>query len=435
MRISIFGLGYVGAVSAACMADAGLTVIGVDSDHEKVKMMRSSLPPVTENGLTEIMMQTIKNSHLRVTGNCREAVEASDVSIICVGTPGKDGSIDFTALKSVCADIGKALKAKNTFHVVVVRSTILPGTMRKIVIPTLERASGKKAMRDFGVCHNPEFLREGNAIYDFRNPARIVIGADDTRTAGIVKKLYRKFPGKTYHCPIEVAEMIKCTENSWHATKVAFANEIGNLCKAHSIDSHEVMDIFCEDTPLNLSPYYLKPGMAFGGSCLPKDVRAVTGAARGLQIASPLLNALLDSNDSQIQRGLDMVLATGKKRIGFLGLSFKAGTDDLRESPMVKIASGLLQKKRTLHIYDSNIKPGKLSVSNRAYLSAAAPEIESALTASIERVLEADVIVIGNASPEFTNLSGKLKQTQIIVDFVRMRELEKNHKNYNGICW
>jgi GDP-mannose 6-dehydrogenase len=437
MKISIFGLGYVGSVSAACFSDRGHNVIGVDPNATKVALMASGNAPIVEPELGTLTENAIRKGLMSATTDANTAVLNSDVSFVCVGTPSQNnGSLDFSHLENVCDQIGTTLAKKTGFHVVVIRSTILPGTMRSIVIPRLEKNSGKKAGIDFGVCNNPEFLREGTAIYDFRNPPKTVIGETDTRSGDIVQSLYEGLPGPMIRCAIEIGEMVKYADNAWHAVKVSFANEIGKFCKAANIDSHKVMEIFCQDTKLNLSPYYMRPGFAFGGSCLPKDVRALTYKARALDVSTPLLSSLLFSNKEQVEFGIDRIMRTGKKAVGILGFSFKAGTDDLRESPLVDVIERLLGKGFDLKLYDSNVNIARLTGANRDYIFKVIPHIERLMVETIEDVLShADVIVIGNSAQEFSDIAPRLRPDQHIIDFVRIKKLEQEHKSYDGICW
>jgi GDP-mannose 6-dehydrogenase len=437
MRISIFGLGYVGAVSAACFAERGHEVTGVDPNTEKVELINSGRAPVVEAELAELTRRAVTARRLHATTDALSAVLGSEVTFVCVPTPSQtNGNLDFRYIERVCAEIGAALREKAGFHVVVVRSTILPGTLRALAIPTLERASGRRAGEDFGVCHNPEFLRESTAVADFRNPPKTVIGATDPRSGDILQSLYEGIPGPLIRCAIEVGEMVKYADNSWHATKVTFANEIGKICKTLGVDSHAVMDIFCQDAKLNLSPYYLRPGFAFGGSCLPKDLRAITYHARSHDVSTPLLNSLMFSNREQVEQGIAMVLAARHKKVGVLGFSFKAGTDDLRESPLVEVIERLLGKGFDLRLYDRNVNIAKLTGANREYIMKSIPHIERLMVASVEEVLDhAEVIVIGNRGEEFTGLAGKLRPDQLVIDFVRIRQIEERHANYAGICW
>ena len=320
MRISVFGLGYVGAVSAGCLAKDGHQVIGVDPYQPKVDLINAGQTPVIENEIGEIIAKAVKDRMLFATTNVEDAVLQSDISFICVGTPSQlNGSLDLKYVRSVCEQIGIAIRKKESYHVIVARSTMLPGSMSGVVIPTLEEASGKRAGHDFGVCINPEFLREGTAVYDLYHPPKTVIGETDTRSGDLIASLYSKIDAPLVRTDVETAEMVKYSDNVWHALKVGFANEIGNICKAIGLDGHRVMEIFCRDTKLNLSPYYMKPGFAFGGSCLPKDVRALSYKARSLDLDLPILNAILPSNQNQIDKGFDMVTEKGNRKIGLLG--------------------------------------------------------------------------------------------------------------------
>lgn len=437
MKISVFGLGYVGTVSAACLADMGHEIVGVDVARHKIDMINSGQPPVTEPKLAGLVERAVNTGKLHATMDAWDAVIQTDVSFICVGTPSlSNGGVDLEHLQEVCGKIGTALADKDEFHVVVVRSTILPGTIRHLVIPLLERRSGKRAGKDFGVCNNPEFMREGNAVDDFFNPPKIVIGTTDFRSRNIIQGLYSGLPGKHIRCNIETGEMVKYVDNAWHATKVAFANEIGRLCKSSGIDSHKVMEIFCSDTKLNISSSYLKPGFAFGGSCLPKDVRALTYQAQFTGIETPLIDALLASNDNHIRFGLEMILACKKKSIGFLGISFKAGTDDLRESPLVDLVRQLAAKGFNILIYDCNIHPARLSSSNREYIKGIIPHIDRMIVNDMDKLLRrSEIIVIGNNTAEFSTIAAELRPEQTVIDLVRIREIEDIHTNYHGIGW
>lgn len=437
MRISIFGLGYVGAVSAGCLAKDGHEVIGVDPSGAKVDLINSGTTPIIENDIGEIIETAVKGGRLRATASVDEAVQGSEMSLICVGTPSQlNGSLDLKYIRRVCEEIGAALKNKSDFHVVVARSTMLPGSMRTVVIPTLEEFSGKKAGQGFGVCINPEFLREGTAVYDFYNPPKTVIGEIDTRSGDLLASVYKDLKAPLIRTSIETAEMVKYTDNVWHALKVGFANEIGNVCKALSIDGHKVMEIFCQDTKLNLSPYYMKPGFAFGGSCLPKDVRALTYKAKSLDVDVPILNAILPSNDRQVERGLRMIMDKGGKKVGILGFSFKAGTDDLRESPVVEVIERLLGKGYDLRLYDRNVKLASLVGANRDYILNRIPHISRLMVERIEDILAfAETIVIGNAGKEFHGVVDRLRDGQVVVDLVRITASQSVPGRYDGICW
>jgi len=437
MHISIFGLGYVGSVSAACFSADGHTVIGVDPNQTKADMIASGSAPIVEPHLADLIRDGVDQGRLMATTDAASAVRDSELSMICVGTPSQNnGNLDLTYLGRVCEEIGICLRDKDAFHVVVVRSTMLPGTIHETVIPVLEKASGKKAGVDFGVCNNPEFLREGSAVKDFREPPKTVIGESDEKSGNMLSSLYQDLDAPLIRTDIKVAEMVKYADNSWHAVKVTFGNEIGAICKELGIDSHRVMEIFCQDTKLNLSPYYLKPGFAFGGSCLPKDVRALTYKARELDLEVPMLGSVMASNAWQVQRGVDHVMRHGHRKVGVLGFSFKANTDDLRESPIVEVIERLLGKGHDIRIYDSNVNMAKLMGANRDYIMKTIPHISAMMSDSIDDVLDhADTIVIGNGAPEFSEIPDRLKDGQVLVDLVRVIDQQSIEGRYDGICW
>ena len=437
MKISIFGLGYVGAVSAGCLANDGHTIVGVDPVTQKVELLNSGRSPVIEKEIGEIISRTVASNNLSATSSVSKAILETSVSLICVGTPSQlNGSLDLKYVRSVCEQIGEVLKNKNEYHVVVARSTMLPGSMMSVVIPSLESASGKTAGEDFGVCNNPEFLREGTAVFDFYNPPKTVIGEIDQRSGDILSKIYEKLDAPLIRTDVKTAEMVKYSDNVWHALKVGFANEIGNIAKAVGIDGHTVMDIFCQDTKLNLSPYYMKPGFAFGGSCLPKDLRALTYKAHSLDIDVPILDSILISNRYQIDKGMNMIMEKGNKKVGVLGFSFKAGTDDLRESPLVELIERLLGKGYDLKLYDRNVNLASLVGANRDYILNQIPHISKLMVDSIEKVLgHADTVVIGNGDIEFSSVLERLEQGQVLVDLVRITSEQSQGGRYDGICW
>jgi GDP-mannose 6-dehydrogenase len=438
MNVSVFGLGYVGSVSAASFAADGHRVIGVDVNADKVASLNEGRSPIVEKGLDDLIRNATASGALRATTSTDEAVHATELSLLCVGTPSrKNGSLDLTYLERVCEQIGAALAHKDTYHVVVVRSTVLPGTTHDVVIPTLERASGKKYGTGFGVTVNPEFLREGTAIHDFRHPPLTLVGHNYRTDAAPTEALYARVDAPLVNTSIRTAEMIKYASNTWHALKVCFANEIGNLCKRLDIDSHEVMDIFCRDEKLNLSSYYMKPGFAFGGSCLPKDVRALQYRAKEVDLDMPVIQAILGSNQLQIQHALEQVMESGRKRIGLLGFSFKAGTDDLRESPIVILAEALLGKGYDLRIFDRNVSIARLVGANKEYINTQIPHLSSLLCETIDEVLDhSDVIVVGNAAPEFADALKRTRPDQVVVDLVRVKtERADIPAQYQGICW
>lgn len=437
MKVSVFGLGYVGSVSAASFAADGHHVVGVDVNADKVASVNAGRSPIVEPGLEEELGAAVAAGRLRATTDTADAIRSTEVSLLCVGTPSRrNGSLDLSYLERVSEEIGRELATKPDYHVVVVRSTVLPGTTHDIVIPALERESGKKYGEGFGVSVNPEFLREGTALKDFRKPPLTLVGHNHAADASGTIALYQSIDAPLVSTSIRVAEMIKYASNTWHALKVCFANEIGNVCKRLGVDSHEVMDVFCRDEKLNLSPYYLKPGFAFGGSCLPKDVRALQYRAKEIDVELPVIASILNSNRLQIEHAIEQVLETGRKRIGLLGFSFKAGTDDLRESPMVILAEALLGKGCSLRIYDRNVSIARLVGSNKAYIEGQIPHLSSLLCDSVDEVIaNSDVIVVGNKSPEFGPALEQSRPDQIIIDLVRLPMTGTLQAEYRGICW
>lgn len=421
MRVSVFGLGYVGTVCAGCLAADGHEIIGVDPVQLKVDFINQGRSPIVEPEIDKIIAETAKTGSLRATTDPVEAIMESELSLVCVGTPSQpNGNLDLRHIRRICEQAGEALRTKEAGHTIVIRSTILPGTMHNIVIPTLEEFSGKKAGKDFGVCNNPEFLREGSAFADFRQPPKTVIGAIDSSSGDLVASLYESIPAPLVRTDLRTAEMIKYVDNCWHALKIGFANEIGNLCDSLDIDAQKVMDIFFEDRKLNISPAYLRPGFAFGGSCLPKDLRALSYQARTNDLQLPILNSILPSNEMQIARGLKLVIESGSPRVGILGFSFKAGTDDLRESPMIEVIERLIGKGFDLRIYDRNVNIAALTGANRDFILNRIPHISRLMVPSAEEVLAwAQTIVIGNADPDFKKVPDQLRPDQCMINFVR----------------
>src|SRR5438552_573778 len=437
MKISIFGLGYVGTVSAGCLANDGHEVVGVDPIQPKVDLINQGCTPIIEAEIGEIIAANVKSGRLRAVVDPEEAIQRTDLSFVCVGTPSQpNGNLDLRFIRRICEQIGDALKHKSSKHTVVIRSTVLPGTMRKIVIPILEESSQKKASFDFGVCHNPEFLREGSAVMDFYAPPKTVIGELDRPSGCVLAQLYEKFNASLIRTSVETAEMVKYVDNCWLALKIGFANEIGNLSKVLRIDGHEVMNIFCQDRKLNISPAYLLPGFAFGGSCLPKDLRALTYKAKTADLHLPILSSVLPSNEMQISRVMQIIVEKGRKKIGILGFSFKAGTDDLRESPMIEVIERLLGKGYELRIYDKNVNIASLVGANRDFILNRIPHISRLMVGSVEAVLDfAQTVVIGNKDPDFRTVPDKLRDGQLIVDFVRITDRRSDNGKYDGICW
>src|SRR3989441_1387842 len=437
--ISVFGLGYVGMVTAVCLAHKGRNVVGVDLSPAKIEALKSGRSPVVEPRISELVAECSKACRLHATSDAASAVRKTDISFLCVGTPSlHNGKLDLGHIKQVCRQIGEALREKDSFHLVVLRSTVLPGTAESIVVPTLEKSSRKRMGQDFGVCVNPEFMREGTAVADFLEPAITIIGAADPAHSVMLRQLYAWVPGRVFETSFRSAEMVKYVCNTWHAVKVAFANEVGTLAKGLGVDAEAVVEIFTADNRLNISPAYLKPGFAFGGSCLPKDVRAMNYRAKELDLKLPLFEAILPSNELHLQRAVEMVLNTGKKKIAMLGLSFKAATDDLRESPQVQLVKRLLGEGRQIQIWDDNVSLGRLIGSNRQYIEDVIPHIGSLLSSNLEQVLEnAEVVIVGTRGIDRDALRASLKPQQIAIDLVNLEKSRRlnEHAFYKGICW
>src|SRR5713101_2805268 len=437
--ISIFGLGYVGTVTAACLAHQGNRVIGVDLSAAKVEALKTGRSPIVEPGVADLIAGCRQASRLDATMDPVAAVMQTEISFLCVGTPSmRNGKLDLGHIGPVCQEIGEALRKKDSFHLVVLRSTVLPGTAESVVVPTLEKTSGKKMGTDFGVCVNPEFMREGTAVADFLQPAITILGTADPAHSRVLRELYSWAPGRIFETSFRSAEMVKYVCNAWHAVKVAFANEVGTLAKELAVDAESVVEIFTADTKLNISASYLKPGFAFGGSCLPKDVRALNYRAKELDLKLPLFEAILPSNERHLERAVEMVLETGKRNIAMLGLSFKAATDDLRESPQVQLVKRLLGEGRQIQIWDDNVSLGRLIGSNRQYIEDVIPHIGSLLSSNLEQVLEnAEVVIVGTRGIDRDALRASLKPQQIVIDLVNLEKSRRlnEHAFYKGICW
>jgi GDP-mannose 6-dehydrogenase len=438
MKIAVFGLGYVGTVTSACLAQLGHEVIGVDVNADKVERIAAGKSPIVEKDLDELIEQGVKGGSLSATTDYATALEGTDVSLVSVGTPGlEDGFPDLTYLRRVSEDIAKHLPATGGKHVVVYRSTVLPGTVEGVAVPLLEKHSGLKAGKDFGFAFNPEFLREGAAVRDFYNPPKTVVGCNGNEAAEILTELYRDIDAPFIVTEVKTAEMVKYVDNCFHGLKVAFANEIGNICKGMGIDSHKVMDIFCMDRTLNLSPKYLKPGFAFGGSCLPKDLRATVAKSSELKLKVPVLSAILKSNEIQISRAIDLIRATGKRKIGVFGLSFKAGTDDVRESPIIPVLVILIGKGYEISVYDRHVSPERLVGANLGFVEEEIPYFSSILMRSIPEVMErSEVLVVANDNEEFRQIPKLMRPDHILLDLVRIADdVEEVNGQYIGICW
>jgi GDP-mannose 6-dehydrogenase len=435
MKITVFGLGYVGSVVSACMARDGHDVTGIDPDINKVNAINNSQSPIVEPQLGDAIAEAVREGRLRAQTS---AEELGDVSFVSVGTPSNEnGSFGVTQLLRVAEQIGALLARTEHFHVVNIRSTVLPGTVEGKIIPLLESASGKKVGEGFGICVNPEFMRETTAVYDYYHPPVTVIGSTDERSGAIVAGLYQRIEAPLERCSIRTAEMMKYACNAFHAVKITFANEIGNFCKALGIDSHEVMEIFCKDTKLNLSPYYLKPGFAFGGSCLPKDLRALLYESKLRDVEIPMLRSLLESNRLQVDRAIDQVRKTGKNRVGVLGLSFKAGTDDLRESPIVSLIESLIGKGYSISIYDEEVSLARIHGANKRYIEHSIPHISSLLKERIEEVIDqSEVLVVAKKGKSFEESVAGLNHGTVLIDLVRIfSDPSRRPAHYEGIYW
>lgn len=436
MRISIFGLGYVGCVSAGCFAKNGHTVVGVDVAPAKREILMQGRAPVIEKDLDEIIAEGVSNGRLTAVASAAEAVATTDISLICVGTPSNpNSSLNLEYVQRVCEEIGTALRHKNERHIVCVRSTMVPGSTERVVIPGLRKGLGGIIPDHVEVAVNPEFLREGTAVYDFFNPPKTVVGSDRESTASTIVDLYQGIEAPVFKTPIKVAETVKYVDNVFHAVKISFANEIGSICKSVGVDSHEVMNIFTADKKLNISPAYLKPGFAFGGSCLPKDVRALVYLGRSNDLDLPMLSSLLASNDNQIERASQMILSRGKKKLAFLGMSFKPGTDDLRESPLVRLIEQCLGKGYDLRIFDQSVSLARLTGANKAYIEKEIPHISRLLSTNLDEVIAfGEVIVVGHRTKEFAAALEKSAGTREIVDLARVFDtLPKS--GYEGLNW
>jgi GDP-mannose 6-dehydrogenase len=417
----------------------GHEVIGVDVNPTKVDMIKRGQAPVIEAGLQELITEVTSTGRFVATGDWQRAVAEAAVAFVCVGTPSsRNGSLSVDGVKRVAEQIGKALRTKRDYFVVAVRSTVLPGTVEQEIVPILEQQSGRKAGRDFGVCMVPEFLREGSSVTDFFDPPKTVIGQLDERSGDAVAEVFKGIPGPVVRARLSVAETLKYADNAFHALKVTFANEIGNICKEVGCDSHEVMKIFCMDTKLNLSPYYLKPGFAFGGSCLPKDLRAITYKARMLDVPTPLLEAISVSNREQIAKVVGMLEPYKGRPLGFLGLSFKHGTDDLRESPILQVIETMIGKGFDVTIYDEYVSIARLVGSNKEYIEREIPHVSSLMCESAEQLVrESSVVIVSNRSEEFRDaLRKELRADHVVVDLVRIVEDPTTLEGtYEGICW
>jgi len=441
MKVSIFGLGYVGAVTAGCLARNGHRVIGVDTDQRKLEFIRNGKAPILEEGVDELISEVVGNGSLTVTDNCAEAIAQTEISLVCVGTPSApDGSLGTTYVTKVCEEIGRAIKDKTDYHVVVIRSTVAPGTTMGLLKPILEKTSEGEACKKFGLAMNPEFLREGTSIKDFYDPPYTVVGTESKEVFDKVIAMYSEpsgagGAGEAIHCSVPAAESIKYACNLFHATKITFANEVGMVCKAAGIDSREVMRIVCRDTKLNISDKYMKPGFAFGGSCLPKDLRAFTYVGRAVNTPVSMFEAMLKSNREQIERAAERIMAAGSRRIAMMGVSFKEGTDDLRESPLISLAEILIGKGYDLAIYDPNVEYAALFGSNKRYIEQHFPHLKRALVSAEVALKHGETVVFGHKSPVYAPLLKQVHAEQTVFDLAGMCDPQDVAGKYEGLYW
>jgi GDP-mannose 6-dehydrogenase len=438
MRISVFGLGYVGAVSMACLARDGHQLLGVDIDADKLELIRAGRSPIVEEGIQELTSQVVADGRVEVTNDATAAIRATDLSFVCVGTPSQaNGSQDLSAISRLSEQLGEALREREDHHVIVIRSTVEPGTVRNRILPLLEKHSGRRAGEHFSICFQPEFLREGSSIRDYDNPPFTIVGADDSQAVEALRELFGHLPGEFVATSIETAETVKYACNAFHALKVTFANEVGRISQSLGVDSHAVMSLVCEDKRLNISPAYLRPGFAFGGSCLPKDLRAILYMARRGDVRVPMLEALLPSNEVHVRHAIDQVLALGRPRVGMIGLSFKSGTDDLRESPLVTLAETFIGKGLDLTLYDPEVNLARLMGANKRFIEESIPHIASLMSDSCETLVEqSDVIVLGLSDPALIDvLLTRSREDQLVLDLVGLPQRADLKAEYRGVCW
>ncbi len=438
MRISIFGLGYVGTVSLACLARDGHHVVGVDIDASKLAMLREGRSPIVEEGIRELVAEVVASGRVEVTDDVAAAVHGSELSFVCVGTPARaNGSQDLRALERIGIELGRALATKSVPHVVVVRSTVLPGTVEGVFGPLVEKHSGRRRRDGLDICFQPEFLREGTSIRDYDAPPLTVIGVESDHPVGLLRELFGRLPCAFKVCDIRTAEMLKYACNAFHALKISFANEVGRFCQAMEIDAHAVMDLVCTDTQLNISTAYLRPGFAFGGSCLPKDLQALLHAAARHDVNLPVLSGVRESNGTHLRHGIHAVLATGATSVGMLGLSFKSGTDDLRDSPLVTMAEHFVGKGLKVRIYDPEVNVSRLVGANRRYIDQSLPHLGLLMSGDLGPVIdESDVLVVGLRTPAVVKeLISRCRDNQVIVDLVNLPGRDQIRGQYRGVCW
>ena len=438
MEISVFGLGYVGVVSAGCLARDGHQVRGCDVDETKLRLIRDGRAPIVESGLQSLIRDAVTAGRLEVTADARRAVFETELSLVCVGTPSaKTGAQDLTAVKRVAMSIGAALREKDDYHEIVLRSTMLPGTTHELVQPLVEQQSGKKVGKGFGLSFQPEFLREGSSIQDYDKPPFTVVGVSTERSADTLRSLFGHLPCEFVTTDIRTAEMLKYCSNAFHALKVTFANEVGRIAQPLGVDSQAVMNLLCLDRNLNISSAYMKPGFAFGGSCLPKDLKALLYAARTRDVVVPMISAILPSNDTHVEHAVDIVLSSGRRNVGLLGLSFKGGTDDLRESPLVTLAERFIGKGLSLTIFDPDVNLARLIGANQQHIQKSIPHIAQLMRATSGEVIrESGVVIVGLQNAAILReLEEHSREDHLILDLVRLPDRPSLRGQYHGVCW
>lgn len=438
MKISIFGLGYVGAVSLACLARDGHEVTGVDIDQAKLDLIAAGNSPIVETGIMDLMREVVASGRVSVTNSAAEAIAASELSFVCVGTPSQpNGSQDLTAMTRLAEQIGTAIRDKSTPHTIVIRSTVQPGTVEDTVLPIIEEHSGKSADDGFSVCFQPEFLREGSSVSDYDNPPMTIVGVRDERAAKQLRDLFGDLPCEFLETDVRTAETLKYACNTFHAVKISFANEIGRICQAIGSDSNKVMELLCEDRQLNISKAYLRPGFAFGGSCLPKDLRALLYLAKTHDVEVPMLSGLLPSNQIHVEHAAEMILERGDRSVSIIGLSFKSGTDDLRDSPLVDLVERLIGKGIQLRIYDPEVRVSRLIGANRRYIEEVIPHIGSLMCDDMEEAMrDTGTVVVGLSGDAIMDeLYANVTAEQFVLDFVRIPERDRLKGSYRGVCW
>ncbi len=436
MKISIFGMGYVGVVSGACLLRDGHEIIGVDPVEAKIADLAQGRSLIQEPLVGDLLAEGRKAGRLKATTDPREGLTGSDMVWICVGTPSRpDGRVELSSVDAVISQISQVLRDSRDHPLIVLRSTCPPGTTSERVIPLLEKTSGLTVGKDINVVFHPEFLREGAAVKDFDHPSKIVVGEACPGAADLLLSVYEKYDAPRFRLGLSEAEMVKYCDNLFHALKITFANEVAMVAKSIGVDARRVAEVYCADAKLNISPAYLRPGFAFGGSCLPKDLRAILKFASLKSLRLPMFQAVLESNDVQIQNLISRVLAHNPKTVGMVGLAFKPNTDDMRESPYVKIAKALIGEGIRLRIYDQSIRPARLIGSNKEQVQKALRHLEGLLVSSLQDLSTADLIIINHPVINADCILSWLRAGISVLDLVNIKGIDRNLKGYEGIYW